>query len=71
MMRSAVGGLLLLCIVTLGGCQAFYEGFKMGRSEDCYRLAYPEQEQCLQQVAGSYDEYEKERMVRQGKKDLP
>lgn len=70
-MRFIVLGLSLLFIASLGGCQAFYEGFKMGRSEDCYRLTYPEQEQCLQQVAGSYDEYEKERTARQRKQDLP
>jgi hypothetical protein len=70
-MRFIVVCLSLLFVLASGGCQAFYEGFKMGRSEDCYRMAYPEQEQCLQQVAGSYDEYEKERTARQRKQDLP
>ena len=38
-----------------------YEGFKSVKAEDCYRLTYPEQEQCLQQVDVSYEEYEQER----------
>jgi hypothetical protein len=58
----ALGGL-----VFLGGCRGLYEGFKMSKAEDCYRLAYPDQEQCLQQVNVSYDEYEKER----GRKQVP
>ena len=73
--RCRVGGILkvntvivaLGCLVLLGGCRGLYEGFKMSKTEDCYRLAYPDQEQCLQQVNVSYDEYEKER----GKTPLP
>lgn len=49
------------CLIFLGGCRGMYEGFKLSKAEDCYRLAYPEQEQCLQQVDVNYDQYEKER----------
>lgn len=51
----------LACLVLLGGCRGMYEGFKMSKAEECYRLNYPEQEQCLRDVNVSYDEYEKER----------
>lgn len=54
------------CLFCLGACRGLYEGFRSAKAEDCYRLAYPEQEQCLQQINITYDEYEKER---QGKKN--
>lgn len=53
-------GVAYLCF--LPGCRGMYEGFKTQKAEDCYRLAYPDQEQCLQQVDVSYEEYEKERL---------
>lgn len=64
-MKYLFGGLLILCCLAGGGCKALYEGFKMSRNEDCYRLTYPEQEECLRQVDISYEEYEKERRTAQ------
>ncbi|MBU1564510.1 MAG: hypothetical protein KJ630_02645 [Proteobacteria bacterium] len=60
-MKSSIFLLSLGCILLLGGCRGLYEGFKSAKTEDCYRLAYPDQELCLQQVNVSYEEYEKER----------
>lgn len=53
---------VVTCLCFLPGCRGMYEGFKSLKAEDCYRLAYPDQEQCLQQVDVSYEEYEKERV---------
>ena len=54
----------LVCLVFFLGCRGVYEGFKSTSAEECYKLAYPDQEQCLQQVQMSYEEYEKERAGR-------
>ena len=52
----------ILCILsTLPGCRSLYEGVKAVRTEECYRLPYPDQEECLRQASVSYDEYEKDR----------
>ena len=53
--------MVLVGLFCLAGCRGMYEGFKSVKSEDCYRLPYPEQEQCLQQMDVSYEEYEKTR----------
>jgi len=44
----------------LGGCSNMYEGFKAIKLDECYRLPYPEQEDCLQEIDVSYEQYEKE-----------
>ncbi|HBG18851.1 MAG TPA: hypothetical protein DDY32_06120 [Desulfobulbaceae bacterium] len=52
----------IICILsTLPGCRSLYEGFKAVRTEECYRLPYPDQEECLRQAGVGYDEYEKDR----------
>lgn len=64
-MRTNSVIVILGCLVLMSGCRGLYEGFKMSKAEDCYRLSYPDQEQCLQQVNMSYEEYEKERAKEQ------
>lgn len=43
------------------GCSQLYYGFQAVGEESCYTLAYPEQQECLDQLTIGYDEYEKER----------
>jgi hypothetical protein len=61
MMKSFFVLVFFGCLVFFSGCRGMYEGFKSVKTEDCYRLPYPEQAQCLQQVDVSYEEYEQER----------
>lgn len=53
------------CLVTVAlyttGCSQLYNGFQAVGEESCYTLAYPEQQECLDQLTIGYDEYEKER----------
>ncbi len=60
-MKSSILVVALAGLFSLGGCRGLYEGFKSQKAEDCYRLPYPDQEGCLQEVDISYEEYEKER----------
>lgn len=50
-----------LVLFTVSGCSNMYEGLKASRQEDCYRLSYPDQQECLRETDVSYEEYEKER----------
>lgn len=60
-LKSSILVVALAGLFFLGGCRGLYEGFKSQKAEDCYRLPYPDQEGCLQQVDVSYEEYERER----------
>ena len=64
MLKVFTTAFALACLLFFLGCRGVYEGFKSASAEECYKLAYPEQQQCLQQVQMSYEEYEKERAGR-------
>lgn len=54
----------IICIafsLTLPACSNFYDGFKAAAIENCYRLSYPDQDECLRQIDFSYDEYKQQR----------
>lgn len=57
----------LLCLLGLipgiVGCSNMYEGIKSVTVNDCYKLNYPEQQECLDQADVSYEMYEKERKL--------
>lgn len=63
-LKSNILFVALAGLLFLGGCRGLYEGFKLQKAEDCYRLPYPDQEGCLQQVDVSYEQYEKERKAK-------
>ena len=51
----------VVCSLSLLACSNFYDGFKAVEMDSCYRLPYPDQEECLQQIDMSYEEYEQQR----------
>ena len=64
MLKVYTTAFALVCLLFFLGCRGVYEGFKSVSAEECYKLAYPEQQQCLEQAQMSYEEYEKERAGR-------
>lgn len=58
-----VAFLLGICCLVLfcSGCAQMYTGFQAVGVQSCHTLSYPEQQECLDQVNLSYDEYEEER----------
>ena len=53
-----------ICVVfslTLLACSNFYDGFKAVEIDNCYRLPYPDQEECLRQIDIGYEEYKQQR----------
>lgn len=60
-LKALIAFTLVWFLFTLPGCRNLYEGFKAAQAEDCYRLSYPEQDECLRLGNVSYEEYEKRR----------
>ncbi|WP_458777178.1 hypothetical protein [Desulforhopalus sp. 52FAK] len=52
-----ISSLVLFC----PGCTQLYTGFQAVGEQSCHGLSYPEQQDCIEQVNLSYEEYEDER----------
>jgi hypothetical protein len=50
--------LCYLFLPILTSCSNMYEGFKASELDECYRLSYPDQEECLRENEVSYEEYQ-------------
>ncbi|MFW2367788.1 MAG: hypothetical protein ACN4GW_15330 [Desulforhopalus sp.] len=62
-MRFLALGTLFLVLLDAWGCSNFYDGFQAQQRETCYKLPYPDQEECFRQIDGSYEDYQRERKV--------
>lgn len=53
---------VLGCSFCLYGCANFYEGLNVAGKENCYKLSYSDQDDCLQDFEQDYNQYEQARM---------
>lgn len=60
-LKTVIVIIIVQIVFILSGCRNMYEGFRTLRAEDCYRLPYPEQGECLRQTDVGYEEYEANR----------
>lgn len=54
---------LLVSLVGFAGCSArqVYEGVRASNRNECLQLPFPQQQECLENVDVSYEEYQKRR----------
>lgn len=60
-MNILINFIYIISVLNLLACSNFYDGFKAVEIDNCYKLPYPDQEECLRQIDISYEEYKQQR----------
>ena len=62
-MRVFLYGLAVLILLSAQACtqRAWYEGVKQSHRNECNKALPSEREECLRNITGGYDEYQRKR----------